>query len=50
MEPRAMIRRNLDTCKLATPLIKLKAYEHRGDEVGVGGADKGKHIHTQCPP
>ena len=33
----------------ALPLIKLMGYEHREDEVGVGGAGNGKHIHTHSP-
>ena len=38
---------------LTLPLIKLMDYEHREDEVGVGGAGNGKHIltriHTHSP-
>ena len=50
MEPRAMIGRNLDTCKRGPPLIKLMGCEYRVDAVEGGGAGKGKHTHTQCPP
>ena len=44
MEPRARIRHNLDTCRRGPPLIKLMSYKHWED--AVGGAGKGKHIHT----
>ena len=50
MEPRAMIGRNLDTCKRSPPLIKLMGYEHRVDAVESRGAGNGKHTHTKCPP
>ena len=46
MEPRAKIRRNLDTCMRGPPLIELMGYEHWGDAVGVGGANNGKYTHT----
>ena len=44
MKPWARIRHNLDTCRRGPPLIKLMSYDHRED--AVGGAGKGKHIHT----
>ena len=50
MEPRAMIGRNLDTCKRGPPLIKLIGYEHREDAVGGGGSRQWQihtHTHTQ---
>ena len=34
MELRAMIGRDLDTCKRGPPLIKLMGYEHRENAVG----------------
>ena len=46
MEPRATIRRNLDTCRRGPPLIQLIGYEQREDAVGVGGAWNVKHTHT----
>ena len=53
MELRAMIGRDLDTCKRGPPLIKLMDYEHREDAVGGGGASNRQHTQThtrtQCP-
>ena len=49
MEPRAMIGRNLDTCKRSLPLIKLMGNEHRVDVVEGEGAGNGKHTHTVSP-
>ena len=47
MDPRGRIRHSLDTCRRGPLLIKLMSYEHRED--AVGGAGKGKHIHTHMP-
>ena len=51
MEPRAMMERDLDTCKRGPPLIKLIGYEHRKDAVGGGGSRQWQshtntHTHT----
>ena len=55
MEPRAKIRRNLDTCMRGPPLIELMGYEHWGDAVGGGGSKQWQihthihtHTHTEC--
>ena len=48
MEPRATIRRNLDTCRRGPPLIQLMGYEQRENAVGVGGAWNVKHTHTNA--
>ena len=47
MEPRATIRRNLDTCRRGPPLIQLMGYEQREDAVGVGEHGMSNtHTHT----
>ena len=51
MEPLAMIRRDLDTCKHGPPLFEVMDYEHREDAVGGGGSRQWQthtntHTHT----
>ena len=51
MEPRAMIGRDLDTCKRGPPLFKVMGSEHREDAVGGGGSRQwqthtNRHTHT----
>ena len=51
MEPRAMIGRNLDTCKRGPPANEINGLGTSwGTQWGVGCAGNGKHIHTQCLP
>ena len=47
IEPRAMIRSNLDTRRRGPLLIKLMVYEHREDAVGSRGSRQCQmHTHT----
>ena len=50
MEPRATIKRNLDTRRRGPPIIKLLGNQHREDAVGVWGAGNVKHTHTHNVP
>ena len=50
MELRAMIGRDLDTCKRGPTLIKLVSYEHLEEAVGGGGSKQWQtHTHTVSP-